>query len=59
MESDVTLLSFVDVEKGVKALKCFAKVACDVTSSSGITDLTMVDHDVQPLMGALRTHASC
>lgn len=51
LESDLTVLSLLD-GSNAKVLKCLAQVACDVTSSTGVTELSLVDHDMDALLNA-------
>lgn len=51
LTSDLDLVIFVD-DAGKKSIKCLSQVACDVTRASGVTELTIVDHDMAQKLDA-------
>lgn len=52
LSSDLSLMVFVDPAANTKTIKSLAEIACDTTRTSGITDLSSVDHDVNPKLDA-------
>jgi|OrbCmetagenome_4_1107370.scaffolds.fasta_scaffold35902_2 hypothetical protein len=44
---DTTTLVLVQAQS--KTLTCFSQLACDMASKAGLTELTMVDHDVKEM----------
>ena len=47
LQADTELMVLVDVDSGnTKKLTCLAEIACQTCQTSGITDLSMIDHDI-------------
>lgn len=47
--ADTDLMVLV-AEGQPKRCKCLAQVACDTTSGTGVTQMSLVDHDVAPAL---------
>lgn len=59
LSSDLSLMVFVDPAANTKTIKSLAEIACDTTRTSGITDLSLVDHDVNPKLDVSKLRGLC
>ena len=61
LEKDTSMVVVVTVaERNTKAPSCFSLVACDWCASRGVTELSVTDHDVVPMVEAGQWHVmSC
>ena len=47
LQHDTDLIALVT--PAGKSLTCLSQLACDAASQSGLTELSLVDHDLKPL----------
>eukprot|EP00435_Cladocopium_sp_Y103_P038613 s4346_g10.t1 len=53
LQSDIELMVLVNVDSGgSKKLTCLAEIACQTCQTTGITDLSMIDHDISAKLEA-------
>ena len=51
LTADTELMAYV-TEGAPKKPICLSELACDTTSSSGVTEMNVVDHDLVPALDA-------
>lgn len=47
LEADVSPVVVTDAQRNVKEVKNMAEVACTCAADAGVTELSMVDHDLK------------